>query len=90
MTSHVQTLSMLLFQDSTGTSSTLFALSLAIRPDFVCVSPTSIEYTLAFVITELISAHTVDARNVLYMPSSPLPAKQMKVISDHALNSPSF
>jgi hypothetical protein len=47
MTSHVQTLCMLFFQDSTGTSNSIFIPSLAIQPDFASMSPTPIKYNLA-------------------------------------------
>jgi hypothetical protein len=85
MTSHVWTLSMLFFQDSTNTNSTLFVLSPAIWLDFVCMSPTLIKYTLAFCHHRSHLRHTVGAHTILYIQSSPPPAKQMKAISDNAL-----
>jgi hypothetical protein len=71
MTSHIQTLRMLIFQDLTDTSSTLFIPSLAIRPDFACVPTTSIEYTLAFCYHLTRLRHIVDAQLFFILPSSP-------------------
>jgi hypothetical protein len=66
-TSHIRTLSMLFFLDSTGMSSTLFVPCLALRPGFAYVSPTLIKYTLAFCYHRTHLHHIMDAQTVLYI-----------------------
>jgi hypothetical protein len=64
-TSHIRTLSMLLFQDSTDMSSIFLVPSQAIRPNLACASPTSITYTPAFCYHWARLCHFVDARTIL-------------------------